>query len=109
MGNRARVSFSVENLSEISLDLTTHMPDLRTQPLGLEVFLNGTKLCAFSLFQRSWLNLRVPVPEPLSSKVGGKFEFEIRANRTWQPRPTNDETRDDRELSVAVCNIVVVQ
>ncbi|MFN2511561.1 MAG: class I SAM-dependent methyltransferase [Pyrinomonadaceae bacterium] len=107
MGNRARVSFSIEQLSEISLDLTTHMPDLRTQPLHLEFLLNGTKLCAFSLFQRSWLNLRIPVPEPLSSKAGGEFEFEIRANRTWQPRPTNDETRDDRELSVAVCNIVV--
>ncbi len=107
MGNRARVSFSIEQLSEISLDLTTHMPDLRTQPLHLEVLLNGTKVCAFSLFQRSWLNLRIPVPEPLSSKAGGEFEFEIRANRTWQPRPTNDETRDDRELSVAVCNIVV--
>jgi cyclopropane fatty-acyl-phospholipid synthase-like methyltransferase len=107
MSNRARLSFSVEKLSEISLDLTTHMPDLRTQPLGLEVFLNGTKLCAFSLFQQSWLNLRVPVPEPLSSKAGGKFEFEIRADRTWQPRPSSDETRDDREVSVAVCNIVI--
>lgn len=107
MSNRARVSFSAAKLSEVSLDLTTHMPDLRTRPLGLEVFLNGTKLCAFSLFQHSWLNLRVPVPEPLSSKAGGKFEFEIRADRTWQPRPEGDEMRDDRELSVAVCNIVI--
>jgi cyclopropane fatty-acyl-phospholipid synthase-like methyltransferase len=107
MSNRGRVSFSAENLSEISMDLTTHMPDLRTRPLGLQVLLNGTKLCAFSLFQQSWLNLRVPVPEPLSSKAAGKFEFEIRADRTWQPRPSSDETRDDRELSIAVCNIVV--
>ena len=107
MGNRARVSFSVEKISEISLDLTTHMPDLRKQPLGLEIFLNETKLCAFSLFQQSWLNLRVPVPGPLSPKADGRFEFEIRADRTWQPRPVSDETRDDRELSVAVCNIVI--
>lgn len=109
MSNRARVSFRVEKLSEISMDLTTHMPDLRTRPLGLEVLLNGTKLCAFSLFQHSWLNLRIPVPEPLSSKAAGKFEMEILADRTWQPRPSGDETRDDRQLSIAVCNIVIVQ
>lgn len=107
MSNRGRVSFSVERLSEISFDLISHMPDLRKQPLGLEVFLNGTKLCAFSLFQQSWLNLRILVPEPLSPKADGKFEFEIRADRTWQPRPLSDETRDDRELSVAICNIVI--
>jgi len=107
MSNRGRVAFSADNLSEVSLDLTTHMPDLRTRPLKLEVFLNGTKLCAFSLFQSSWLNLRIPVPESLSTNAVGKFEFEIRADRTWQPRPSGDETRDDRELSVAVCNIVI--
>ena len=26
---------------------------------------------------------------------------------TVQPRPVSDETRDDRELSVAVCNLVI--
>ncbi len=109
MSKRGRVSFSVEKLSEVSLDLTTHIPDLGAHPLGLEVFLNGTKLCAFSLFQHSWLNLRVPVPESLSSRADEKFEFEIRADRTWQPRPSANETRDDRELSIAVCNLVIVQ
>jgi hypothetical protein len=42
------------------------------------------------------------------SEAAGEFELELRADRTWQPRPTADETRDDRELSVAVCNIEVV-
>jgi cyclopropane fatty-acyl-phospholipid synthase-like methyltransferase len=107
MSKCGRVSFNAEELSEISLDLTTHLPDLREHPLGLEIFLNGTKLCAFSLFQPSWLSLRVPVPESFRSKAEDAFEFEIRADRTWQPRPTDDETRDDRELSIAVCNIVI--
>lgn len=107
MSNHSHVRFNTARLAEICFDLTTHMPDLRTSPLGLEVFLNGTKLCAFSLFQYSWLNLRVPVPESLSSAAGGKFELEIRADRTWQPRPENNESRDDRELSVAVCNILI--
>ncbi|MDQ3175372.1 MAG: hypothetical protein M3Q91_16960, partial [Acidobacteriota bacterium] len=107
MSNRGRVSFSAKELSEISIDLTTHMPDLRTRPLGLEILLNGTRVCAFSLFDRSWLNLRVTVPESLSYKAAGEFEMEILADRTWQPRPSGEETRDDRELSIAVCNIVI--
>ncbi len=107
MSNRGRVSFRVEQLSEISMDLTSHMPDLRTRPLGLEILLNGTRVCALSLFQNSWLNLRIPVPESFSSKAAGEFEMEILADRTWQPRPSGDETRDDRELSIAVCNIVI--
>ncbi len=109
MSNRGRVSFRVEKLSEISMDLTTHIPDVRTRPLGLEVLLNGTRVCAFSLFDHSWLNLRVLVPESLSSKAAGEFEMEILADRSWQPRPSGNETRDDRELSIAVCNILIVE
>ena len=107
MGARARVRFRTTALSEIRLDLTTHVPDLHAQPLGIEIFLNSNKLCAFSLWRYGWLELRVPVPESLGSANGFEFELEIRADRTWKPRPTSDETRDDRELSIAVCNIVV--
>jgi hypothetical protein len=49
------------------------------------------------------------VPETLSSEAKGEFDLELRANRTWQPRQVSEETRDDRELSVAVCNIAVHQ
>ena len=107
MGERGRVKFRAPTISEIAFDLTTHMPDLRTNPLTLEVRLNGARLSHFSLFSHSWLNLRVPVPAPLTA--GGEFELEIRADRTWQPRPTNDASRDDRELSIAVCNIEVTE
>lgn len=108
MGQRGRVSFHASNVSEIRLDLTTHLPDLDARPLGLEILLNGERLCAFSLCRHGWLQLRVIVPEALrSSETSGEFELELRADRTWQPRPTEDETRDDRELSVAVCNITV--
>ena len=107
MNRVGRVRFRLPKLSEISLDIATHMPDLADQPLGLELFLNGTRLCAFSLCRYGWLELRVPIPKTVDAPAGGEFELELRAERTWQPRPTNDETRDDRELSVAVCNIVV--
>jgi SAM-dependent methyltransferase len=105
MAEQGRVRFSTPKLAEISFDLTTHMTDLRTQPLGLQVWLNGTRLSSFSLISNAWLNLRVPVPELLTA--AGAYELEVRADRTWQPRPGDDHTRDDRELSIAVCNIEV--
>ena len=107
MSRSGKIGFDSSQVSEITLDLTTHMPDLRTQPLELEFLLNGERLSCFALLRRAWLNLHLFVPEGLNSEVNGKFELEIRANRTWQPRPTNDERRDDRELSIAVCNIEV--
>ena len=107
MGPRSRLIFQASNLSEIRLDLTTHLPELSARPLGIQLLLNGGKLCAFSLCRYGWLELRVPVPEAQTSEASGEFELEIRADRTWQPRPTGDETRDDRELSIAVCNITV--
>ena len=106
MGARARVNFRAPGLSEIRLDLTTHLPDLGARALGIELLMNGVKLCAFSLWRYGWLELRVLVSEDVAS--GDDFELELRADRTWQPRPTADETRDDRELSIAVCNIIVV-
>ncbi len=109
MGARGRVNFRAPGLTEIRLDMTTHMPDLGVHPLGVELLLNGAKLCALSLWRYGWLELRVVVPEALSesAEANGEFELEIRADHTWQPRPTGDETRDDRELSIAVCNIEV--
>lgn len=107
MGRQARVHFRVPKLSEISLDLTTHLPELDKRPLRLELLINGKLLSTFSLFRYGWLELRVPVPAQLTSAANNNFEIELRANRTWRPRPATDETRDDRELSIAVCNIVV--
>ena len=105
MGRAGRVRFRASGVSAISLDLTTHLPDLAARPLGLELFLNGERLCALSLFRHGWLALRIPVPENLSSS--GDFELEIRADRTWQPRPDDPSNPDDRELSIAVCNIEI--
>src|SRR5882724_3620443 len=96
MGKQGRVRFHAPGLSAISLDLTANMPDLRTKPLGLELRLNGVRLCAFSLYNYGWLELPIRVPETLSSEAKGEFDLELRADRTWQPRQVNEETRDDR-------------
>ncbi|HEX3281960.1 MAG TPA: methyltransferase domain-containing protein [Pyrinomonadaceae bacterium] len=107
MGQHAAIKFRAPKVSEICFDLTTHLPDLHVRPLGVELFLNGERLCAFSLWRYGWLELRVPVSEDLIELAKGEFEMELRTDRTWQPRPVADETRDDRELSIAVCNIVI--
>ena len=103
MKGRGRVRFSAHSLSALRLDLTSHIPDLAARPLGLELLLNGQRLCALSLFRHGWLSLHTEVPEALTE--ARDYELEIRADRTWQPRPGDTENRDDRELSIAVCNI----
>ena len=108
MGNRARLRFEAPSLSRLSFDLTTHMPNLRSNPLGLEVFLNGERVSAISLFSYGWLHVEIKVPDSRSQTAIGpneKFEFEIRADRTWQPRAYDQTSADDRQLSIAVCNI----
>src|SRR6185295_2996563 len=65
MNRCGKVKFTSPSLSEISLDLTTHIPHLQEQPLSLEVFLNQVKLCDFSLCNYGWLELRLPVPSEI--------------------------------------------
>ena len=74
-----------------------------TRPLVLELLLNGRRLRALSLFRHGWLSLLAEVPEELSRAQD--FELELRASHTWRPRPDDPNNRDDRELSIAVCNI----
>jgi SAM-dependent methyltransferase len=106
MKSRGRLRFRAPALSALRLDLTSHMPDLRERPLGLELSLNGLRLCALSLLRHGWLELTFEVPGELSA--AGDYELEIRADRTWQPRPDDPDNRDDRELSIAVCNLEVL-
>jgi hypothetical protein len=78
-------------------------PARDTRPLRLELLLNGRRLSSFSLFRHGWLSLLTEVPEELA--LAHDFELELRAGRTWRPRPDDPADRDDRELSIAVCNI----
>jgi cyclopropane fatty-acyl-phospholipid synthase-like methyltransferase len=107
MGKRGRINFRARELNEISLDVTTHMPELKQQPLGIEVVLNDQLLSSCSLFRNGWLTLRVDVPAELRSSED--YVLELRASRTWQPRAVTEDRdqRDDREISIAVCNIVI--
>jgi cyclopropane fatty-acyl-phospholipid synthase-like methyltransferase len=106
MAERGCVRFEADELTEISLDLTTHIPDVGERPLALEFVLNGETLARFDLFSQGWLHLNLSVTEALAAARAGNHELEMRADRTWQPRPGDDE-RDDREISIAVCNLEI--
>jgi ubiquinone/menaquinone biosynthesis C-methylase UbiE len=107
MRERGRIRFTTRSLSGIRLDLTTHYPDLGENPIGIEILLNGMRLAAFSLARYGWLDLLLPVEESMKSHEG-LYELELRADRTWKPRPNDSSNRDDREISIAVCNVEVL-
>jgi len=108
MGKEGSVRFQGKELSAINLDLTTHMPDVPERPLLLEFFLNDELLSSLNLIRNGWVHVDLAVSPVFSAAAKGDFELRICAGRTWQPRPSNDETRDDREISIAVCNLEVV-
>ena len=107
MGKQGAISFRSSKLHEISFDVITHLPDLKTKPLQIDVQLNGESVCACSVLRNGWLTLRIDVPDRM--QVSEEYLLELRANRTWQPRgdTADRDQRDDREISIAVCNIVV--
>jgi ubiquinone/menaquinone biosynthesis C-methylase UbiE len=105
MSRKARISFQSPSVRGISFDLTTHIPDLRAKPLAVELTINGQLRHAISLYRYGWLHWRIAIPPSVADD--GKIEIEFSVNRTWQPRPSGnaEEGRDDRELSIAVCNL----
>jgi len=106
MGQDASIVFKAPDLQVISFDMTTHLPDLKTNPAQIGVSLNGVKLADFSLFRQGWLTVQFDVPRQVISE-DGLCKLELNCSRTWQPRVdvADRESRDDREISIAVCNI----
>jgi ubiquinone/menaquinone biosynthesis C-methylase UbiE len=110
MGAYSRTSFRAPSVCRLRLDLTTHIPDLDRQPVELEFTLNDVRLCSFSLCGYGWLEVELHVPSEIAqpaSPAEDRFEFDIRASRTWQPAVSTPGSTDDRQLSIAVCNIEI--
>jgi hypothetical protein len=105
MKTRGRIRFRAAKLRAIRLDLTTHLPDLGQRRIEVTFSLNGAPLSACTLFRHGWVELELRLPEPLTAPDTETFELEITANRTWRPRPADPQNRDDREISIAVCNV----
>lgn len=104
MACTGQIRFQIDSLSRVRFDLTCHMPHLAKQPLALEFRLNDQRVGGVCLIQNGWVKIEINLSEPISG-APAEFLFEIRADRTWQPCATNPDSSDDRELSVAVCNI----
>src|SRR5215213_157923 len=81
MKRQARLRFRAPALKALRLDLTSHMPDLRERPLGLELSLNGRTLLALSLLRQGWLGLTLEVPDDLAA--ARNYELKLRASHTW--------------------------
>jgi ubiquinone/menaquinone biosynthesis C-methylase UbiE len=111
MGERAAIRFDAASLSTIRLQLQSHLPSIETQSLTLKFFLNGIETGTLLLAHYGWLEIEINAREVVSrlrKDTHESFEFEIRANRVWQPRLLDSQSTDDRELSVAVCNIEIL-
>lgn len=104
MSKRSRLRFAARPFSKLRLQLTTHIPDLRTAPIELHFKLNGQPICNLCLFDYGWLELELDVPEIITNETTA-FELEIDAGSTWQPSLANPNSNDDRHLSIAVCQI----
>ena len=101
------IRFAAASLSRLRLDVTTHMPDLAEQPLSVSVSLNGTPIELLRFTRPGWRHVDIVAPEHVRGPADGRFDLRLRADRTWRPRP-DAANRDDRDLSIAVCNIEVV-
>lgn len=106
MDQQSRLQFEAARPARIRLELTTHIPGLRSQPIELSFELNGVRLCCFSLFEYDWLDVVIDVPEELRDT--SLFELDINASRTWQPSLHDPKSRDDRHLSIAVSNVEIL-
>jgi ubiquinone/menaquinone biosynthesis C-methylase UbiE len=106
MTGRSWLRFEAERFSKLRLQLTTHIPDLRTSPMELQFTLNGHAVGRLCLFEYGWLELEIEVPERVTHNTS-EFKLEISASRTWQPSVANPDSGDDRHLSIAVCNLEI--
>ncbi len=105
MDKHSRLQFETTDAKHIKLELMTHIPELRSQPIELQFELNGERVGAFSLFDYDWLEVLFEIPEKL--RTSSRFELDIHASRTWQPALHDPNSNDDRHLSIAVCNVEV--
>ena len=108
MGRQSRLRFKALSLAKLRFSLTTHIPELKSQPMTLEISLNDELLGALSLIDYGWLELEFNLANIFSDRVQQDvYELQIRADRTWQPHTSDPKSSDDRELSIAVCNIEI--
>jgi ubiquinone/menaquinone biosynthesis C-methylase UbiE len=98
MGRRGRISFNAAPSAVVSLRLVTHIPDVASRPLQVELSINGSvqQVLTFDASEPRMLVLEL-------NDANGSYELTFKADRTWQPHP------NDREISIAVSDLKLVR
>jgi len=110
MGRRAKLSFCTQPFVKLSFKIVTHIPDVGLHPLKTEFLLNGRLARSLTIADNEPRLIEVDWHEWDATKIEGEvYELEIKADRTWQPKPDRLVHRDDREISVAVSDIKLVR
>jgi len=104
MSDRSWLRFTAQHFTTLRLQVTTHIPDIRTLPMELKFKLNEELICDLCLFEYGWLEIEIDVPRRITQGTS-EFRLHIIASRTWQPSTADPNSNDDRQLSIAVCDL----
>ncbi|HEY6121461.1 MAG TPA: hypothetical protein VIV66_15990, partial [Pyrinomonadaceae bacterium] len=108
MRRRAELQFTAPPFKRLVFQLVTHIPDVTLHPLQVEIALNHVVQQSLSISDNEPHLVALNGTELREeSKIGNptSYRLEIKAGRTWQPRPNDALQRDDRDISVAVFDI----
>jgi ubiquinone/menaquinone biosynthesis C-methylase UbiE len=106
MGRIGLARFTAAPFRYLRLKLMSHLPELEAKPLNLEFHLNGKLICAFDLHRYGWLDLEIDAGEFVARETQ-PYELVIKPSRAWQPSRYLPDNKDERELSIAVCNLSI--
>jgi len=112
LGRRASMTFIARSGAKLSLMMVTHIPDVASLPLKVELSLNDESQLSLTIsdHEPQLIELGLNTVSGRGSKNGrATYELEIKADRTWQPKPDDPLNRDDREISVAVFAIKLIE
>jgi hypothetical protein len=106
MSEQGYIFFRADEFSEIRIDITTHMPDLNRSPLEVKFYLNRELAHAVTVVETGWTEIRIDAL-PFKAGAGSPSDYEllITASRTWVPKYYDQASSEERELSIAMCNL----
>jgi hypothetical protein len=108
MAGRASLTFKADRFSKLRFDMTSHIPDLRTEPLTVNFRIDGREIGGISIIESGWMEVELGAPCNGAPSTARDHQFEIIASRTWKPRDSDPISSDARDLSVAISNLELI-
>jgi ubiquinone/menaquinone biosynthesis C-methylase UbiE len=109
MSEEGRIFFRADEFSEIRLDITTHMPDLDRSTLEVKFYLNRKLAHAVTLIETGWSEISIDaLPFKIGAVTPTDYELLVTASRTWVPKFYDRASSEERELSIAMCNLELI-